>query len=174
MNFTNQDFAAAAKTQLDTAIRLAGTASDSFGRLFDLNLKTARTALDEITTQARALADAKDPAAVQAIATKLLQPGLEKSQTYAREVYDSVSAVQTEVTALIESQVTEFHKQFVVGLDALLKNAPAGSETAVSSLKAAVNAANQAYETGLQSWRQAAGAFEPAVAEKTTGKRKAA
>lgn len=172
MTNTNPEFAAAAKTQLEAAIRIATVTSESIGRLFELNLKTARASLDEVTAQARAIAAAKDPAEIQAIAGKVLKPNLDKSQSYAREVYDSVSGIQGEVAAVLENQVTEFQKQIVVALDGLLKNAPAGSEVIVSSVKTAVSSANQAYETAVQSWRGATAAFEPATA--ATAKRKTA
>jgi phasin family protein len=122
------EFAAVAKAQLDTALRFATVTTESAQRLFDLNMKTVRSSFDEASAQVRAIASAKDPADVQAIAGKVLKPGLDKSQAYAKEVYESVAGVQAEVTALIETQVTEFQKQMVVAMDSLLKNAPAGSE----------------------------------------------
>jgi phasin family protein len=169
---TTPEFAAVAKAQLDTALRLATVTSESAQRLFDLNMKTVRSSFDEASAQVRAIASAKDPADVQAIAGKVLKPGLDKGQAYAKEVYESVAGVQAEVTALIETQVTEFQKQMAAAMDSLLKNAPAGSEAFVSSFKSATTTANQAYETAMQSWRGLSAQFEPAAPAPT--KRKAA
>jgi phasin family protein len=172
MTNTPPEFTAAAKAQLDTAIRFATVTTESAQRLFELNLKTVRTSFDEASAQIRALASAKDPADIQALAGKVLKPGLDKSQAYAKEVYESVAGAQAEVAALVEQQVTEFQKQMVVALDGLMKNAPAGSEAFVSSVKSAASTANQAYETAMQSWRGVTASFEPAAP--APGKRKAA
>lgn len=172
MTTTPPEFTAAAKAQLDTAIRLATVTTESAQRLFEINLKTARSSFEEASSQVRAIAGAKDPADIQAIASKVLKPGLDKSQAYAKEIYDSVTTAQAEVAAMVETQVTEFQKQMVVALDGLMKNAPAGSEAFVSSVKSAAATASQAYESAVQSWRGLTSSFEPAVP--APSKRKAA
>ena len=172
MTTTPPEFAAAAKAQLDTAIRFATVTSESAQRLFEINLKTVRSSFDEASSQVRAIAGAKDPADIQALARKVMKPGLDKGQAYAKEIYDSVTSAQAEVAAMVETQVTEFQKQMVVALDGLMKNAPAGSEAFVSSIKSAASTANQTYESAMQSWRGMTASFEPAVP--APSKRKAA
>lgn len=173
MTFNTQDFTAPAKAQLDVAIRAATIASDSTAKLLDLNAKTARAAFDEFTGSLKAAASVKDPAEFRTLATKAVQPDMEKAQAYARTVYEHLMATQAELAALVESQVTEFNKQVVVAMDSVLKSAPAGSEAFVSAVKTAMTSANQAYETSVQSMKDAGSSMLSAVPA-TGSKRKSA
>jgi phasin family protein len=173
MSFNTQDFSAPAKAQLDVAIRAATIASDSAAKLFELNTKTARAAFEEFTGAIKAAASVKDPAELRTLASKAAQPDLEKAQAYARTVYEHLAATQAELASLVESQVTEFNKQVVVAMDSVLKSAPAGSEAFVSAVKTAMTTANQAYETSVQSLKDA-GSSMLGAAPVTGSKRKAA
>ena len=54
--------------------------------------------------------------------------------------------VQAEFGKLIEQQVADFNKQFVVTLDKLAQSAPAGSETGIAAMKSAIVTGNAVYE----------------------------
>ena len=177
MSFTTPDFTAPAKANLDAVLRAANVASDSAAKLYELNTKTARALFDEVTSQFQAIASIKDPAELTTLASKVTKPDVEKSQAYARTVYDQLVATQSEIVSIVEGQVTEFNKQIVVALDSALKSAPAGSEGFVSAFKSAIATANQAYESATHSWRDLGNTFQSTVAAAapTTGsKRKTA
>lgn len=177
MSFTTPDFTAPAKANLEAALRAANIASDSAAKLYELNTKTARAFFDEVTSQFQAIASLKEPADFTAFAAKVAKPDFEKSQAYARSVYDQLVATQSEIATVVEGQVTEINKQIVVALDTALKSAPAGSEGFVSAFKSAVATANQAYESATHSWRDLGNSFQSTVAAAApapASKRKAA
>ncbi|MBK8018859.1 MAG: phasin family protein [Betaproteobacteria bacterium] len=176
MSFTTPDFTGPAKAQFDAAVRAASITSDGVARLLDLNTKTARAAFDEFTGAFQAVASAKDPADLRTLASKAFKPDFETTQAYARTVYEQVSATQSELASLVETQVTEFNKQMVVALDGLLKSAPAGSEAFVSAFKSAITTANQAYESSLHAFKDVGSTINATVAsvQPVSTKRKAA
>jgi selenophosphate synthetase-related protein len=79
-------------------------------------------------------------------------------------------ATQTkdEVTKLAESQAAEMNKTVLVLLDKLSKNAPAGSDAAVTAVKSAMAAANSAYANFTKVVKQATDVAEANVAAATT------
>ncbi len=129
-----------------------------------------------ITGAFQAVASAKDPADLRTLASKAFKPDFETTQAYARTVYEQVSATQSELASLVETQVTEFNKQMVVALDGLLKSAPAGSEAFVSAFKSAITTANQAYESSLHAFKDVGSTINATVAsvQPVSTKRKAA
>ena len=174
MSFANTDFTAPAKAQIDAAIRAVTIASESFTRLVELNTRTTRAALDEFTTAVQSVAAVKDPAELRTLASGAFKPDFEKSQAYARSVYEEVANTHAELSALVESQIGEFHKQMGGTLDGLLKSAPAGSEPFVSAFKTAMSSANQAYETSVQTLKEVSGSLTTVAAPRASSKRKAA
>ena len=164
MTPTLQDFSATSKAQVEAMTRIASIAVEGMERLADLHMKTVRAAFDESLKQAKAMAAVKEPAELPALAAKLMQPGMDKFTAYAREVYETVSSGQADLAKAIEEQFAEFNKQAVVTLDAMMKNAPAGSEVAVAAVKQAMGAANQAYETMAKAARSVGTAVEANIA----------
>jgi len=174
MTQATHDFTAPAKAQIDAMIRATTIASDGVNKLFELNSRTARETLEEITGALQAVASVKDPADLRTLMSKTMKPDLEKSQAYAKTVYDQISATQSELLGLVEAQMAEMNKQFASTLDNVFKSAPAGSEAFVSAFKSAMSSANQAYETSLQSLKDAGSTITATVTNAQPAKRKAA
>lgn len=174
MTQSTHDFAAPAKAQIDAMIRATTIASDGMSKLFELNSRTAREALEEITGALQAVASAKDPADLRTLMSKGMKPDLEKSQAYAKTVYEQITATQSELLGLVEAQMAEMNKQFASTLDNVFKSAPAGSEAFVSAFKSAMSSANQAYETSMQTLKEAGSTISAGVTSVQPTKRKAA
>ena len=75
---------------------------------------------------------------------------------YGRHVYDIAATTNAEVGKVAETQMAEMQKKFLSGVDSAIKNAPAGTESAVSLVKSAIAAANNAYESVQKAAKQAA------------------
>ena len=169
----NSDIAAATKAQVETLIAATTVAADSVERVAAVQLKAARSSFDDGIKQIKALAAVKDPSELQAVTTKFVQPGLEKASGYAREVYETVSSAQAQLTKLLETQMAEFQKNATITLDGMLKNAPAGSEAFVATFKQAVGTASQAYDTIAKSAQNLGAMVEANLAATVpTGKKK--
>lgn len=171
MNSLTPDLNAVVKAQFETAVRVATVAAEGAERFTELQLKAVKSGFEDGVKQVKAIAAIKDPAELQVLSTKLFQPAVDKATAYAREIYEGAAATQAEFTKVLETQVAEFNKQAVVALDAIVKNAPAGSEVATAAFKQALGTANQAYESFVKSFQGISTLAETSV---PTGSRKKA
>jgi phasin family protein len=143
---TPEQLIALNKANLEVAMKFAGVAIEGAEKVIDLQLKAAKTAFADSFEGAKALASVKDLQQFAALKDSLGQPSLEKATAYARSLYDVATETQAEFGKLVEAQVSEFNKELVVGLDKMVKTAPAGSEVGVAALKSAIAAVNSAYD----------------------------
>lgn len=174
---TPEQLIAANKSSVDAAMRLAGVALQSVEKLVELQIEAAKSALAEGAANAKALVSAKEPQDLNTLRDRVVQPSLEKAQAYVRSVYDVAATAQGELSKLIETQVTEFNKTIVSALDKAAQTSPAGTEFAISALRAAVASANVGFDNVSKVAKQVADitAANVAVATQTAaGKKKAA
>jgi len=127
-----------------------------FEKLVDLNMKVVKATLDEAAQRTQQTVEVKDAQEAVALASSLVQPGAEKVLAYSKHVFDIVSGVQTELTKLTEAQVAEGRQQLTDSVEQFVRNAPAGSEGAVSLLKSSLATANSAYDSLTKAAKQAA------------------
>jgi len=116
----------------------------------------------------------KDAQELLALQATMLQPSAEKAAAYSRHVYDIVASTNSEVAKLAEEQTADMQKAFASTFDAMVKNAPAGSENAVALMKSSVAAANNAFESVQKAVKQAADVAEANFQAITTTAAKAA
>lgn len=157
---TQEQFAAAQKAQFATLVGLTATSLEATEKLFALNLDTAKAALADVSAQAQTVLSAKDVQSLFALQAELLQPAPEKANAYGRKLYDIVAGVQGEFSKVAEAGAADAQKKFAALVEAASKNAPAGSENAVLLAKAAVSAANDAFDNLQKATKQAVGAAE--------------
>jgi phasin family protein len=173
----NEQVTALGKSQLENALKLAEVSVQGMDKFAALQLNAFKSAFADGMKTTKQLASVKDPSELSTLATTVSQPVWEKAQAYARSVYEVAAATQAEVSALVEEQVSELNKSVVAALDTVLKNAPAGSEAAVTAVKSAVQSANAAYESVLKATKQVTAITESnvaTIAAQTTPTRKKA
>ncbi|MGH8636181.1 MAG: phasin family protein [Burkholderiales bacterium] len=146
------------KSSIEAALSVANITLQSTERLIDLNLKTAKEALDESLRNAKALTEAKNVQDVVALQSSAAQPGIDKALAYSRSVYEVATQAQTELNKLVEARLTQVNEELIAALDKAAKAAPAGSEPAFAAFKSAMVMANSAYDTFAKVTRQAADA----------------
>ncbi len=173
MTYTPEQFAAANKANVETALTLANTAFASAERIAALNLSTARTLLEESVSTAKTLLAAKDAQELMSLQTTLAQPALDKAIAYSRNIYEIATQTQEEFGKIFEAQFAEVNKNVATALDKAAKNAPAGSDVAVAAVKSAIAAANSAYDTISKAAKQVAEITEANVAAATSATVKA-
>lgn len=146
---TAEQFAAAARTQIEAQLNLATAFSDSLidgvEKLMGLNLQAAKAGLDNSLANAQQLLAAMDAQTLITTATQQAQPQAEIALTYARHLATIASGKQKEFAKVAENQIGENSRQLVSLLDDLTKLAPAGSETAVSMMKSAIDNASSGF-----------------------------
>ena len=155
MNYTADQFVAAQKATLETLFGLTTKAFEGVEKLVELNMQVARTSLAEAAETAQAALSVKDAQELMSLQASLLQPAAEKAAAYSRHIYDIVSGTNVEVGKAAEATIAEGQRKVLALVDTAVKNAPAGSESAVALVKSAVAAANNAYESVNRAAKQA-------------------
>lgn len=174
MSISPEKILAVHKNNVESLFSAANALFSGAERLAVLNLETARTLLEEGMGASRSLADLKDPVALFQLPTDAGQPLLQKSLAYGRSVYEIQLQMIEELAAVGDAQRADLNKAVYGALDSLGKNAPAGSEVAVSAIKSAFAASNSAYDGMVKAMRQAADVTEANVAAATGATVKAA
>lgn len=134
------------KAAMDTFQAVALKSFEGFEKLAELNAQAAKASFEESSEQLKAVLAAKDPQAFADLAMNSAQPAADKFTAYAKHVYEIANETGTEIAKLFEKQFSEGNKQVNAAIDAMAKNAPAGSEGIVTFVKSAVSASNTAYD----------------------------
>ncbi|WP_293999181.1 TIGR01841 family phasin [Sphaerotilus sp.] len=158
---------ASAQAQLDTAVTLSQKAFGGVEKLVELNLQTARAALDESAANAKALLSVKDAQGFAALQSGVLQPAAEKATAYSRQVYEILAATQADIGKLFEGQIAASQQSVQGFVESALKNTPAGSESAVAFMKQAMSASTTALESAQKAAKQAVSAAEANIQSMT-------
>lgn len=151
---------AAQKAQLEAMFALSGKAVEGLEKMVELNLQTLKTAMHETSDAALAALSAKDLQELAAMQPNLAQPLAEKVLSYTHHIYEIASGTQAEFAKALEASAAETHKKVQSLVDNVVKNAPAGTETAVAMMKSALSAANNAYDSVQKASKQAAEVVE--------------
>jgi len=115
-------------------------------KLTALNVQAAKASIEESTDALKTLTEAKDAKQLADMASGSVQPATDKVTAYYKHVYEIANETGTEIAKLFEKQFSEGNKQVNAAIDAMAKNAPAGSEGIVTFVKSAVSASNTAYD----------------------------
>jgi phasin family protein len=153
---TAEQLIAAQKANVETLFDLTNKAFEGVEKLVELNLQVAKASLGEVAETAKATLAVKDAQELLSLQAGLLQPAAEKAAAYSRHLYDIAASTNAEVTKVAEAQLADAQKKFMSTVDNAVKNAPAGTESAVALVKSAISAANNAYESAHKAAKQAA------------------
>ena len=173
----SEQFAAMNKTQVETTLKLAEFAAESFEKLADVQSQAVKAAIGESLKAFKQIASAKDVSEWSALSTGLTQPGWDKTSAYVKSLYDVIAGSQAQFAQVLEAQVAEFNKTMVVTLFGALKSAPAGTEGLLAPLKSAIHSTNALYESMVKAAKQVAAVTEANVSAVTASaapKKKAA
>ncbi|OGA21317.1 MAG: granule-associated-like protein [Betaproteobacteria bacterium RIFCSPLOWO2_02_FULL_67_19] len=167
MYVTPEQVQAANKANVDAILALATSQYAAFERFANLNATAFKTAFEDSIANARALAGAKDAQEFISLQTSFAQPAIEKAVAYSKSVYEVATQANAEFSKMSEKRVAEWNDNFVSLLDKAAKNAPAGSDVAVTAMKQMIAAANSAYDNMTKVARQATEIAEANVAAAT-------
>lgn len=143
------------KTQLDVANAYGAALMQATEKLTQLTSDHSREFLAQGADIARTLMGAKDPQELAKLTANLSQPQAEKLVSFAREAYTIARSTGTELSRILEAQMSEGNRQVIAAIDTLAKAAPAGSEQALEILKNAVSVATTGADTLAKAAKQA-------------------
>jgi phasin family protein len=142
----NEQFAEINKVGYDNAVKLAALSLEKAERLTKLNLQAAKVALEQGVYSANAVAGIKDVQELAAVRAKLTEAGVQNALGYSRGVYELASEAHADFSALAEQAWATYTKGMAVWVEKATKNAPAGSDVAVTALKSTVAATTAAFD----------------------------
>jgi phasin family protein len=163
--FSYQDqFSAATKAHFDSQIEmlnaLTSKAFEGVEKIIDLNISATRASLEEFAATSKQFTGVKDAQEFATLAASQAQPNADKAVAYSRHLAGIMSSTQSEFTKAAEAQIAETSRKVSTLIDEVSKNAPAGSENAITMLKSVVGNANAGYEQLAKSTKQAVETME--------------
>lgn len=165
---TAEQMLAAHKANVETLFGLTQKAFEGVEKLVELNIQVAKASMVEAADSTKAALSVKDAQELMSLQQTLLQPAAEKAAAYGRHVYEIAASTNAEVSKIAEEQMADMQKKYMAVVDAAVKNAPAGTENAVTLVKSAVAAANNAFESVQKAAKQAAEVAEANIQAMTT------
>ena len=157
---TAEQILASHKATMETLFGLTSKAFEGVEKLVELNVTASKAALTEAATHSQAVLSVKDAQELLALQASMLQPLAEKTAAYSRHLYDIAQGTGSEFTKAIEQQASDAQKKIAGMVDSAVKNAPAGSESAVAVMKSAMTTANNAFESVQKAVKQASDVAE--------------
>jgi phasin family protein len=167
MYVTPEQIQAAGKANVDAMLTLAQTQFAAIEKFASLNANVFKSAFEDSMANARALAGAKDVQELISLQTTFAQPAIEKAIAYSKSVYEVATETNTEISKATERRVAEWNENLVTLLDKAVKNAPAGSDVAVTAIKQMIAAANSTYDNFNKVAKQATEIAEANVSAAT-------
>jgi len=167
MTNTPEQFAQMQKVALDTYQAVALKSVEGFEKITELNIQAIKASVTETSDQVKSALAAKDAKAFGDLAMVGAQPAVEKFAAYANHMYEIASDTGTEIARIFEKQFADSNKQLTAAIDAIARNAPAGTEGMATFVKSAVSAANTAYDQVNKAARQVADIAEANIAAAT-------
>ena len=144
--FKIDQFSAANEAAIDQYSKFAQMSLANLEKFAQLGLGAARENVEQATAHAQALAGAKDVHEVIALNSAALEPVMKRAYSVSRTAYDSAVEANGEVKRAFEERSVEFNRAAVAALEEAFKYAPQGSEAMVGNMKAAMAAAQSAYD----------------------------
>ena len=167
MYVTPEQIQATNKANMEAILSLASTQFAAIEKFASLNANAVKAAFEDSIANARALAGAKDVQELVNLQSTFAQPAIEKAIAYSKSVYEVGTQTGAELSKVTERRVAEWNENFVSLLDKAAKNAPAGSDVAVTAVKQMLAAANSAYDNFTKVTKQASEIAEANVAAAT-------
>jgi phasin family protein len=140
-----EQMTAAQKANAEVVMALMRTSFEGMQRLAELNMAATREFFNASVANANTLLSAKDINDVAQINQNLSAPNLEKAMEYSRKVYDLVAQMQKDMTAVMESQYSQFSKTAASAIDKTKASTPVGGDVFAAAMSSMLDATNKAF-----------------------------
>lgn len=140
-----EQMTAAQKANAEVVMAIMRTSFEGMQRLAELNMAATREFFNTSVANANTLMSAKDINDVAQINQTLSAPNLEKAMDYSRKVYDLVAQMQKDMTAVMESQYTQFSKNAASAIDKTKATTPVGGDVFAAAMSSMLDATNKAF-----------------------------
>ena len=152
-NLNLEQLANSQKANAEVMVGLMRSAFNGMEQLTALNLEASRELFNAGVASTQQLMSIKDPKELAKLNT-LAQPNVEKMTEYSRRLYDLVTAMQKDITAVMENQYSSFTKTASGALEKTKTAAPIGGDIFSAAMKQMLDASNKAYGNMTQMAKQ--------------------
>lgn len=132
---------------VSTAFYLAREAFAGFERLVHLNQQWLKTALAQSEQTAKVVLSGRTTVELWVHQANAARPVAETMLAHNRQALDIAARTQAELLKILDARFQQQQLQLREWVDGFARNAPAGSEAAVTVLKSAVSMGGVGYET---------------------------
>lgn len=168
-----EQLAAAQKANAEVMTSLMRSALEGMQKMAELNMAATRDFFNATVASTNTLMSAKDPNEFAKLQQSLTRPNMDKMVSYSRGVYDLMTAMQKEITSVVESQYSQFAQNANSAIDKTTKSSPVGGDVFAAAMKSMLEASNKAFENMNQMARQMAEVADANIQAATTATAKA-
>ncbi|MNG03547.1 Phasin protein [compost metagenome] len=174
--FNSEKLQATQKANLDLIQQISGKVFASVEQLSQLQFKALRESSEEQFEGVRKLLAVRGPQDFAELQASFTQPNkqTERLTEFNRQVQALIAETQSDIAKLASSQVEAGTQQVQEFVEAISKNAPAGSEPVVNAFKSGLASAGTAFENAQKAAKQASETAQTSFAEATAAATKAA
>lgn len=169
-----EQFTTMHRQSLEAMQEMAMASLAGWEKLAELNLQATKASIKEGVEQGVTLLETRDPKALGETFAEQAQPAGDKINAYAKHVAEIANQTGTELSRIVEKQMSEANRQMFTAVDAMAKSAPAGSEGLMTMMKSAMTAANSTWDQVNKASKQVVEMTEANVANVTRQAAKAA
>ncbi|MGI4847506.1 MAG: TIGR01841 family phasin [Janthinobacterium lividum] len=161
-----EQFAAAAKAHFEAQLSLITTltskAFEGVEQVIELNADAVKSTLGQAGDAAHTLTASSNPQEFMATAAQV-QPSNESARDYARRMTSIAAGMHAEFAKAAEAQVAMTRERLAALVEEAGKNAPAGSEQAIKTMKTILQSADLAYAQLTNNARQAVETMQASI-----------
>lgn len=166
-SITVAQLVSAEEANVETVRLLANTAVASAERLTALNLNAARSVLEDTIANSEGLLRVRDSHEFMNLQTAMANLTGARLMAYVHSIYKITTEAQGEILDVIAAQLAGMNENVAAPLDKSAKTDLPGSDVAAAAVRAAIAAANAAYESVSKAAKQLAQIAEANVAAST-------
>lgn len=155
MTYTADQFAAMTQARLKSLKELTEHGLEGLKKLVKLNNALTKASLTGCFSHCQALLDSKNPQQLLPLQVAQIKPMTEQLSAYGWEAFSIVFDASTEFNKAADQAQAEMHKFIFETVESLAKSSPINSDSAMSALKSAMNAGQEAILSAQSSARQA-------------------
>lgn len=152
---TNEHLGWAQSDSVDAAFSLAQQVFQCFEELVELNQQAVKATLADSEQAWQLATSGKTPVELWVHQANAVRPIAEKALSYNRQVLEIATHTQVEFLKLFKARFELHNTKMQALVDGVARNAPAGSEAAVTVMKSTVSSAGLAYDTMLKATERA-------------------
>lgn len=136
--------AAAQKASAEIVMALMRTSFEGMQRLAELNMTASRELFSSTVATTSKLASSRDIGDMARVNQQMAKP--DRMMEYWRKVYDLVSQMQKDVTAVMQSNYSQYSKTAASAIDKTKSSATDGSDVFADAMKSMLERTNKAFD----------------------------